>query len=226
MTSWREEKRPTASVERIDVAELHERDGDVQILDVRERAEWDAGPHPRLDLHALPRPHGDPRRHRPVAADRRHLLLRPAQRGRGLAAHAPRRRARHPRRRRRRRHVGAQRLADRPAHARSSAGAERRAPSASSRAWSARTPRSGLHLAARHSTWRRRCAPACAGTPSTETSQTGVTCELQHVAQGQRAAVVEAARHRRGGSRAAGRPGGRRARARGGPRGPGRCRTR
>ena len=41
MTSWREEKRPTASVERIDVAELHARDGDVQILDVRERSEWD-----------------------------------------------------------------------------------------------------------------------------------------------------------------------------------------
>ena len=41
MTSWREEKRPTASVERIDVAELHARDGAVQILDVRERSEWD-----------------------------------------------------------------------------------------------------------------------------------------------------------------------------------------
>jgi glyoxylase-like metal-dependent hydrolase (beta-lactamase superfamily II)/rhodanese-related sulfurtransferase len=43
MTSWREEKRPTASVERIDVAELHARDGEVQILDVRERSEWDEG---------------------------------------------------------------------------------------------------------------------------------------------------------------------------------------
>jgi rhodanese-related sulfurtransferase len=43
MTSWREEKRPTASVERIDVAELHARDGGVQILDVRERSEWDEG---------------------------------------------------------------------------------------------------------------------------------------------------------------------------------------
>jgi glyoxylase-like metal-dependent hydrolase (beta-lactamase superfamily II)/rhodanese-related sulfurtransferase len=43
MTSWREEKRPTVSVERIDVAALHERAEDVQILDVRERSEWEAG---------------------------------------------------------------------------------------------------------------------------------------------------------------------------------------
>jgi hydroxyacylglutathione hydrolase len=43
MTSWREEKRPTQSTERIDVTALHERAGDVQILDVRERSEWDAG---------------------------------------------------------------------------------------------------------------------------------------------------------------------------------------
>jgi glyoxylase-like metal-dependent hydrolase (beta-lactamase superfamily II)/rhodanese-related sulfurtransferase len=37
MTSWREEKRATDSVERIDVAELHARAREVQILDVRER---------------------------------------------------------------------------------------------------------------------------------------------------------------------------------------------
>jgi len=43
MTSWREEKRPTGSVERIDVVQLHERDGAVQILDVRETTEWEAG---------------------------------------------------------------------------------------------------------------------------------------------------------------------------------------
>jgi rhodanese-related sulfurtransferase len=43
MTSWREEKRPTESVERIDVAELHARADAVQILDVRERSEWDEG---------------------------------------------------------------------------------------------------------------------------------------------------------------------------------------
>jgi glyoxylase-like metal-dependent hydrolase (beta-lactamase superfamily II)/rhodanese-related sulfurtransferase len=43
MTSWREEKRPTETIERIDVAALHERAGDVQILDVRERSEWEAG---------------------------------------------------------------------------------------------------------------------------------------------------------------------------------------
>jgi hydroxyacylglutathione hydrolase len=43
MTSWREEKRPTASVERIDVPALHERSGDVQVLDVREETEWREG---------------------------------------------------------------------------------------------------------------------------------------------------------------------------------------
>jgi hydroxyacylglutathione hydrolase len=43
MTSWREEKRPTASVERIDVAELYRRWDHVQVLDVRERSEWEAG---------------------------------------------------------------------------------------------------------------------------------------------------------------------------------------
>jgi glyoxylase-like metal-dependent hydrolase (beta-lactamase superfamily II)/rhodanese-related sulfurtransferase len=43
MTSWREEKRPTESVERIDVEALHARADDVQVLDVRERAEWDDG---------------------------------------------------------------------------------------------------------------------------------------------------------------------------------------
>jgi hydroxyacylglutathione hydrolase len=46
MTSWREERRPVASVERMTVPELHARweDGDrPQVLDVRERSEWDAG---------------------------------------------------------------------------------------------------------------------------------------------------------------------------------------
>jgi glyoxylase-like metal-dependent hydrolase (beta-lactamase superfamily II)/rhodanese-related sulfurtransferase len=47
MTSWREEKEPVERVDRITVEELHERwaaghDG-LQLLDVRERDEWDAG---------------------------------------------------------------------------------------------------------------------------------------------------------------------------------------
>jgi rhodanese-related sulfurtransferase len=42
MTSWREEKLPVESVLRMTVDELAER-GDVQLLDVRELAEWDAG---------------------------------------------------------------------------------------------------------------------------------------------------------------------------------------
>lgn len=43
MTSWREERLPTQSIARITVPELHERKGEFQILDVRERDEWDAG---------------------------------------------------------------------------------------------------------------------------------------------------------------------------------------
>ena len=43
MTSWREEKRPTRAVERIDAEELHDRFDDVQVLDVRERDEWEQG---------------------------------------------------------------------------------------------------------------------------------------------------------------------------------------
>jgi hydroxyacylglutathione hydrolase len=44
MTSWREERRPVGTVQRVTVPELRERlpgDPPIQILDVRERAEWD-----------------------------------------------------------------------------------------------------------------------------------------------------------------------------------------
>jgi hydroxyacylglutathione hydrolase len=43
VTSWRAEERPVDRIERIAVPELHDRDGDVQILDVRERDEWESG---------------------------------------------------------------------------------------------------------------------------------------------------------------------------------------
>jgi rhodanese-related sulfurtransferase len=47
MTSWREERRPVARVERLTVPALHDRmaevNGALQVLDVRERAEWDDG---------------------------------------------------------------------------------------------------------------------------------------------------------------------------------------
>jgi hydroxyacylglutathione hydrolase len=59
MTSWREEKRPTESIERVTPAEARERAG-IQILDVREQSEWDSG-HidgslhvPYHDIHELP----------------------------------------------------------------------------------------------------------------------------------------------------------------------------
>ncbi len=54
MSSWREEARPVARIERITVDELRERVGEdpaVQILDVREQAEWDAG-HVEGAVHA------------------------------------------------------------------------------------------------------------------------------------------------------------------------------
>jgi hydroxyacylglutathione hydrolase len=60
MTSWREEKRPTASIERIDVPRLRARVDAVQVLDVREQSEWDDGHIPGSvhmpyhDIHGVP----------------------------------------------------------------------------------------------------------------------------------------------------------------------------
>jgi hydroxyacylglutathione hydrolase len=63
MTSWREEKRRTDRLERIDVATLHdrmEREPGLQVLDVREQAEWDEGHIPGAtftpyhDVHGIP----------------------------------------------------------------------------------------------------------------------------------------------------------------------------
>ena len=74
MTSWREERRETQSIERVNVSEARERagsDGGLQVLDVRERSEWDSG-HiegsihvPYHDIHELP---GELDPARPVAA--------------------------------------------------------------------------------------------------------------------------------------------------------------
>jgi len=63
MTSWREERLPVERIERITVQELHERldgGGELQVLDVRERTEWNAGHIPGSvhvpyhDIHGLP----------------------------------------------------------------------------------------------------------------------------------------------------------------------------
>ena len=46
MTSWRQEKRPVERIERLPLEELPQRlagDPTLQLLDVRERSEWDAG---------------------------------------------------------------------------------------------------------------------------------------------------------------------------------------
>jgi hydroxyacylglutathione hydrolase len=62
MTAWREERRPVDRIARATVEQLHQRwsDGGVQILDARERDEWDGGHIPGSvhmpyhDLHELP----------------------------------------------------------------------------------------------------------------------------------------------------------------------------
>ena len=63
MTSWREEKREVEEIERIDVERLRRRqeaDADLQILDVRERREWESAHIPGSvfipyhDIHELP----------------------------------------------------------------------------------------------------------------------------------------------------------------------------
>ncbi|GAC1320080.1 MAG: hypothetical protein NVSMB25_11820 [Thermoleophilaceae bacterium] len=61
MTSWREAERPVERVARITIDQLHERlGGDLQVLDVRERTEWDEGHIPGAlhmpyhDIAALP----------------------------------------------------------------------------------------------------------------------------------------------------------------------------
>jgi hydroxyacylglutathione hydrolase len=74
MTSWRQDKRPTARIERLRVDEVRERraeDADLQILDVREITERERGHvagslhRPYHDIHALP---DDLDPERPVAA--------------------------------------------------------------------------------------------------------------------------------------------------------------
>jgi hydroxyacylglutathione hydrolase len=75
MTSWREEKQPVERVTRLSLEELHDRwnggSNGLQLLDVRERSEWDRGHIPGSihtayhDIHELP---GEVDGERPVAA--------------------------------------------------------------------------------------------------------------------------------------------------------------
>ena len=113
MTVWRADRRPVERVERLPVEDLAARaeaDPELQILDVRERSEWDAGHIPGSthvpyhDIHAMP--DGlDPEK--PIAAI---CAIGAAQRGRRQPDPALRRQAADPRRRRGRRHVGRQGL--------------------------------------------------------------------------------------------------------------------
>jgi hydroxyacylglutathione hydrolase len=71
MTSWREEKRPIERIERIDVEQLHERLDSVQVLDVRDDGEWNAGHIPgslHVPYHAIDGVPAGIDRDRPVAA--------------------------------------------------------------------------------------------------------------------------------------------------------------
>jgi hydroxyacylglutathione hydrolase len=60
MTSWREERLPTESIARLTVSQLHDRADTLQIVDVRERDEWESGHIPDAvlapyhDIDALP----------------------------------------------------------------------------------------------------------------------------------------------------------------------------
>jgi rhodanese-related sulfurtransferase len=71
MTSWREDKRPTARVQRIDVHALHEYGGEVQVLDVRETAEFERGHIPgsiHIPYHELRERPGQLDLEEPIAA--------------------------------------------------------------------------------------------------------------------------------------------------------------
>ena len=118
-------------------------------------------PHPRVDPYAVSRHRRDSRGHRPRSADRDRLLLRTAQRGRRVAAIAPRRPSGHSRRRRRRRDLGEARLADRrtePAH--------RERPVA--RRWYSSRSHSGWRSGSRSGCWA--AAAPCSPSRSSSTS--------------------------------------------------------
>jgi hydroxyacylglutathione hydrolase len=69
MTSWRQEKRPVARIQRLPVDDVPAHD-DLQILDVRERSEWDAGHLPGssfLPWHDIDHVPGDLDPRRPIA---------------------------------------------------------------------------------------------------------------------------------------------------------------
>ena len=71
MTSWREEHRETRSTRRITVDELHRHADEVQILDVRERSEWDEGRIPgsiHVPYHDIREVPGELDPERPIAA--------------------------------------------------------------------------------------------------------------------------------------------------------------
>ena len=100
MTSWRQEKRTVQPIERVpleDLAKRLEDDPSIQVLDVREQGEWDAGHIPGSsfkpwhDIDSLPAGLD------PAEPDRRHLRIRPASSDRRKPRSTLRRGTRHPR---------------------------------------------------------------------------------------------------------------------------------
>ena len=82
MTSWRQEKREVARIERLPLADLPARAGE-RPDPRRARAERvGRGPHPGLGVHAVARHRRPPRGPRPRPPDRRRLRLGPARGGR------------------------------------------------------------------------------------------------------------------------------------------------
>ena len=86
MTSWREDRRPVERIERVALDDLHARweaDRDAfQVLDVRERDEWDAGHIPGSVFTPYHDIRDVPGELDPQRPDRRGLRVRPARGGR------------------------------------------------------------------------------------------------------------------------------------------------
>ena len=109
MTAWRQDKLPTRRIERLRVQEARARreaEG-LQLLDVRERSEWDAGHIAGSAAPRLPRHQRAARRDRPRSPGGGRVRVGPARGHRRQPARALRGRERHPRRRRRRAGVAA-----------------------------------------------------------------------------------------------------------------------
>ena len=105
MTNWRQERQPADHTDRVAAEDLRgwlAKEPDLQLLDVRERHEWDTGTRAGVAVHPVARHRRASPRASTQPADRGDLRGRHARRHRREPAQAPRRAGRDPRRRRRR----------------------------------------------------------------------------------------------------------------------------